>query len=260
MTEYEITLLHANRGQPHDDHDPVDGTTLADLDQPAVQRLLTRLRDREQSTFSGIPDEQALRRVGALVDGADGTSTPSLAGLLALGQYPQQFFPQLNVTFVVIPATSKDSIPADGPRFLDNRTIGGPVPVMVEETVRAIIRNMATRGRISGVGREDVYDYPVEALREAVTNALMHRDYSPYSRGTQVQVEMYADRLVVRSPGGLFGTVTEDDLGQEGVSSSRNAFLARMLQDVTLPGTDRVVCENRGTGIPTMIHACAVLG
>jgi predicted HTH transcriptional regulator len=51
------------------------------------------------------------------------------------------FFPQLNVTFVVIPATSKDAIPPDGPRFLDNRTIGGPIPVMVAETVTAIVRN-----------------------------------------------------------------------------------------------------------------------
>jgi len=114
---------------------------------------------------------------------------------------------------------------------------------------------MATRAHVTGVGRQDTYEYPVEALREAVTNALMHRDYGPFARGTQVQVEMYSDRLVVRNPGGLFGTVTEDDLGSEGVSSSRNAVLARLLQDVTLPGTDQVVCENRGTGIPAMIHA-----
>jgi ATP-dependent DNA helicase RecG len=59
----------------------------------------------------------------------------------------------------------------------------------------------------------------------------------------------------IRSPGGLFGTVTEEDLGRDGTSSSRNAHLARLLQDVTLPGTDQVVCENRGTGVPAMIQA-----
>jgi ATP-dependent DNA helicase RecG len=53
----------------------------------------------------------------------------------------------------------------------------------------------------------------------------------------------------------LFDTVTEDDLGQEGTSSSRNSYLARLLQDVALPGTDQVVCENRGSGIPAMIQA-----
>jgi ATP-dependent DNA helicase RecG len=236
----------------------VSGASVADLDRTAVQRLLARLREREPGAFAGLPDEQALRRVGVVTEDAGLAAAglvPTVGGLLALSQYPQQFFPQLNVTFVVVPATSKDTIPADGPRFLDNRTIGGPIPVMVAETVKAIVRNMATHARVTGVGREDSYDYPVEALREAVTNALMHRDYSPYARGTQVQVEMYSDRLVVRNPGGLFGTVTEDDLGQEGVSSSRNAVLARLLQDVALPGTDQVVCENRGTGIPSMIHA-----
>ncbi|MFN0282180.1 MAG: ATP-binding protein [Kineosporiaceae bacterium] len=256
MTEYEIALLHANRGQPSDDRDAVTQARLEDLNPEAVRRLLTRLRQREPVAFpAGLPDEQALTRIGVLVDDGTGRAVPSLAGLLALGEYPQQFFPQLNVAFIAVPATSKDSIPLDGPRFLDNRTISGPIPAMVEETVSAIVRNMATRAHVTGVGRHDTYEYPVEALREAVTNALMHRDYGPYARGTQVQVEMYSDRLVVRNPGGLFGTVTEDDLGAEGVSSSRNAVLARLLQDVTLPGTDQVVCENRGTGIPAMIHA-----
>jgi ATP-dependent DNA helicase RecG len=72
---------------------------------------------------------------------------------------------------------------------------------------------------LKGVGREDAYEYPIEALREAVVNALMHRDYGPLARGTQVQVEMYPDRLLIRNPGGLFGAVSEDELGTEGVSS-----------------------------------------
>jgi ATP-dependent DNA helicase RecG len=74
-----------------------------------------------------------------------------------------------------------------------------------------------------------VSEYPVEALREAVVNALMHRDYAQVARGTQVQVEMYPDRLLVRNPGGLFGPVSEGELGLEGVSSSRNPVLAALL-------------------------------
>lgn len=61
------------------------------------------------------------------------------------------------------------------------------------------------------------------------------------------------DRLVIRNPGGLFGTVTPDDLGQEGVSSSRNGYLIPLLADVYLPGTDQVVADNRGSGIPDML-------
>jgi ATP-dependent DNA helicase RecG len=252
LTEYEIALLHANRGQPRDDASPVVDATIDDLDRGAVIRLLDRVTRRQPRAFRDVPDQIALRRLGVLVPHED-KLVPSLAGLLALGAYPQQFFPQLNVTFVVIPATSVESVPAEGPRYLDNRTTNGAIPEIVEETLTALIRNMGTRALIQGAGREDVYDYPVEALREAVVNALMHRDYSVFARGTQVQIEMYSDRLVVRNPGGLFGPVTEEDLGAERVSSSRNSYLAALLQEVTIPETNRVVCENRGTGIPTML-------
>jgi ATP-dependent DNA helicase RecG len=113
---------------------------------------------------------------------------------------------------------------------------------------------MRVSGTVRGVGREDAYEYPIEALREAVVNAIMHRDYSPPSRGAQVQVEMFPERLVVRSPGGLFGPVAEAELGTEGITSSRNPVLSALLQEVQLPDSDRVICENRGTGIPTMLE------
>jgi ATP-dependent DNA helicase RecG len=259
LTEYEIGLLHANQGQPRDDLEAVTEATVADLDEDSIARLLRRVRRRESGAFTNVPDDTALRRLGVLVE-HDGRSVPTLAGLLALGSYPQQFFPQLNATFVAIPATAKDRIPPDGPRFLDNRTLDGPIPEIIDAAVTTAVRNMSRRGRIVGVGREDTYDYPVEALREAVTNALMHRDYGAHSRGTPVQIEMYQDRLEVRSAGGLFGLVTEDELGQEGTTSSRNSRLARLLQEVTLPGTDKVVCENRGTGIPAMIRSLRSAG
>ncbi len=129
-------------------------------------------------------------------------------------------------------------MPEGAPRFTDNATIRGPLPQMFEETVRVILRNTRTAGYVRGLGRDGVGDYPVEALREAVTNALAHRDYSPLARGTQIQVEPYVDRLVVRNPGGLFGTVTPDNLGQEGVSSSRNGYLIPLLADVYRSPTD----------------------
>lgn len=251
LTEYEISMLRANAGQPRDDIAPIPEATQDDLDPDAVTRLLRRVRQRQPGAFRHVTDEVALRRLGVLVRHEDGL-VPSLAGLLTLGAYPQEFFPQLNVTFVVVPATAKSAVPADAPRFLDNRTLNGPIPLMVDEALAAVVSNMGARSLVSGAGREDVYDYPVEAVREAIVNALMHRDYSGWSHGTQVQIEMYADRLTVRSPGGLYGTVTEDDLGEEGVSSSRNAHLATLLQEVPLPDSNRVVCENRGTGIPTM--------
>jgi ATP-dependent DNA helicase RecG len=254
LTDFEIHLLHTNRGQPEDDRQPVAGATLADLDATERQVLAARVRQRQPRAFANLDESQILRRLNVITEDSTGVVRPTLGGLLALGVYPQQFFPQLNVTLVAYPGKSAQDVPANGPRFLDNRSFDGPIPVIVDEVVAAVLRNTSVRSFVDGSGRTDVYDYPAEVVREAVANALLHRDYSTYSRGAPVQITLYADRLVIANPGGLFGAVTEDDLGGEGVTSSRNPVLAKLLQDIRLPETGRMVCENRASGIPTMLR------
>ncbi|WP_214105957.1 ATP-binding protein [Acrocarpospora catenulata] len=252
LTDFEIHLLHTNRGQPRDDLAPVPGATVDDLDSSELAFLLRRVRQRQPRSFAGLDDLTALRRLNIL-DGAEPV-VPTLAGMLIFGRYPQHWFPQLNVTLVVYPGVNSGDIPPGAPRFLDNRAFDGPIPYIVEDALAGVVRNMAIRGYVEGVGRRDVYDYPVEALREALVNALVHRDYSPYSHGSPVQITMYADRVTIANPGGLYGAVTEDDLGREGVTSSRNPALIKILQDARLPDSDRTVCENRGSGIPAMVR------
>ncbi|UQU66012.1 putative DNA binding domain-containing protein [Couchioplanes caeruleus] len=260
LTDFEIHLLHTNRGQPEDDRQPVANALPEDLESVEVRALVDRVRLRQPRAFANLSSEQVLRRLNVLAEDQEGRLRPTLGGLLALGAYPQQFFPQLNVTFVVYPGLSAEDVPVNGPRFLDNRSFDGPIPVMVDEAVTAVLRNTSVRSFVEGAGRTDVYDYPAEAVREAVANALLHRDYSPYSRGAPVQITLYADRLVVANPGGLFGAVTTDDLGGEGVTSTRNSVLAKLLQDVRLPESGRMVCENRASGIPTMLRELRRIG
>jgi ATP-dependent DNA helicase RecG len=112
---------------------------------------------------------------------------------------------------------------------------------------------MTRRSLVTGGGRRDLWEYPPEALREAIVNALVHRDLSPGSRGTQVQIEMYPDRLRVHNPGGLFGSIDIDHLGEEGRSSARNALLMKLLEDVSAPAENRTICENRGSGVRAMM-------
>ena len=247
LTTYEVHAMLAGRGQPRDDAAIVPEAAITDLDPSAVAALLTRLRSTRGKAFADATDDEALEFVRVL-DRSEGRTAVTLAGLMALGRYPQRYYPQLNVTFVSF--ATKDGTPMpDGTRFLDNAAIDGSIPVMIEETVSVALRNMTRRSVVVGVGRTDYWEYPEEAVRELVANALMHREYNPLAHGVQVRVELFPDRLEVISPGGLFGSLRPDMLGAETVTSSRNAVLGRLLEDIRLPDRNQMVCENRGTGL-----------
>ena len=254
LSAYEVQVMLASRGQPRDDEQALLGIGIEHLDQASVEALIARLRTNRPYAFKDLDHLAVLRRAKVLVPDQTGQDAVSLAGLLALGSYPQEHFPQLMVTFVHYP-TVAGAQSATGERFLDNVTLEGPIPVMARDTLAVIRRNMSRRAVIADAGRQDVWEYPETALREAVVNALVHRDLSSSARGTQIQVEMYPDRLVIKNPGGLFGPVTIDNLGEEGISSARNATLIKLLEDVPLPGETRTVCENRGSGIRSMLDS-----
>lgn len=261
LTQYEVQMLLASRGQPRNDEQPIANSSLALLDAESLGRFIGRLRATRPHSFSDLSEVEVLTRMKVLVkdEAASGRLVLSMAGLLALGTAPQAELPQVNLTFVNYPTDSGEALPS-GERFLDNVTIDGPVPVIVKSALDAVRRNMSRQAVISGAGRADHWEYPEAALREAIVNALVHRDLSPPALGTQVQIEMFPSRLRIRNPGGLFGPVTLERLGEEGVSSSRNAVLLKILEEVPIPGEDRTVCENRGSGIRTMSMALRAAG
>ncbi|MDR2619835.1 MAG: HTH domain-containing protein [Propionibacteriaceae bacterium] len=245
LTTYEIHVLISGRGQPKDDVAEVSAATLNDLNPTQVTRLLERLRRTRGPIFTAQDDNTVLRMVGVL---AQDSEHPTLAGLLSLGIYPQQFFPQLDITFVQFPTVDARPLP-DGTRFLDNISIDGSIPEMVELAESVVARNMTRGAVINGMGREDVWEYPIEAVRELIVNAIMHRDYHPLAQGTQIRIEMYPNRLTVMSPGGLFGVNDPDALMRTPITSSRNNTLSKLLEDVVMPNSGRSVAENRGSGL-----------
>ncbi|MEV1129003.1 ATP-binding protein [Agromyces sp. NPDC049794] len=256
MSTYGVFLLSTSGQQPRDDARPVDGATLTDLDRNEVLRFIEQLkRTRPRSIADLHTTEQILRRHNVL---SQDESTPSVAGLLALGRYPQQFLPQAMITFAVYPGRSKSNIVGDV-RMLDRKVIEGPIPVMVEDAVRAVLANLKTRRVSRGAGAYDEPEVPVDAIREAVVNALTHRDYSEWALGEQVRIEMYPDRIEFANPGDIWGGRSVVDLF-DGVSRSRNAVLAALLTEVPLPGREETVSENAGSGVPRMAGAMGRAG
>ncbi len=256
MSTYGIFLLSSDTGQPRDDSSTVDGSAIADLDPALVDRFISRLQRTRPRSIADVTGTAAiLRRHNAIA--ADGV-TPTLAGLLTLGRYPQQFFPQLMITFAAYPGVSKSDVVGDV-RMLDRQIIEGSIPVMVDDAVRAVLGNLWLRRVSRGAGASDEPEIPVDAIREAIANALTHRDYSTFAKGDQVRVEMYPDRVEIWSPGGIWGGRRVVDL-YDGNSRSRNQVLASLLTEVPFPDRDETVCENAGSGIPRMAGVLGRMG
>jgi len=252
LTPYEIDRMRENAGQPHWDDEAIIEATVQDLNRDSFSRLIENARRRSPRVFGNADEADALAMLGVLVR-HESILVPSLAGLLSVGRYPQQFFPQLTVSVAVYPHVERGRSGPGGIRFLDSAALGGAVPDMVVDTVQVVQRNLRVVSRVIGAGRVDQWEIEPEVIREAVVNALMHRDYSPQARGTQVQVDVFPDRVEVSSPGGLFGNVRLEGLGESGTSLSRNPRLAALLQETGDPVTGRPVAENRGSGVSLMI-------
>ncbi len=246
MTEYEVFGYQSGRGQPRNDEELVPDATLDDLNTEALDYYLSQIRKaRPRADFLKGTNEDVLLRL-CVVRRDRSILRPTLAGILMFGKYPQEFFPQLMITFVQFFGTTEGEKTPQGARFVDNRTFEGSIPEMVEQAETYVLAAMRKSTLIEGLFRRDIPEYPQEVVREAVCNAVAHRDYSSYVRGSYVQFRMFADRLEIQSPGGLFGNVTVENIEDE--HSTRNARLMRMMEDMHL-------VENRGSGIKAMLHA-----
>lgn len=246
MRDYEVDRLLEMKTPLQWDEQVVNEASVSDLEPELLTGYLASQKAiRPKSFMHG--EQQAMQHLRLTKQGV-----PTLAALLVFGVYPQEFYPRLTVTFALFPGTSKGEV-TQGARLLDSRTFGGTVSELVEQVTQTVKANMRTAGFIDGAYRKELPDYPPVAVREAIVNALMHRDYSPEALGTQIQVNMFIDRLEITSPGGLYGAVTIDTLGSIGVSSTRNQRLSTFMESTALPGG--ALAENRGTGIQVIQHA-----
>lgn len=240
MSEYEIYSYEAFRKRIRDDIRIVEGAKIQLFDEKRMAEYLSRVKSERRNLADNVSDDEILELMGVTSDG-----TPTLAGLMTFSKYPQTYFPQLCITAVALPGTEMGETGTDGERFIDNKRITGAIPDMLEEAVEFVRTNSRTKTIIDDNGkRVDKNEYPIKAVREAILNALVHRDYSIYTENTPIRIEMYRDRMEVTNSGGLYGKISIDALGKVH-PETRNAALANMLELLN-------ITENRYSGIPTM--------
>ena len=170
---------------------------------------------------------------------------PTLSAEMLFGIYPQAFYGQLGIIATATQGTEYCEPQSDGARFSDNKRIEGTIPEMLEAALSFVRANTKIRTVINDNGkRTDIPDYPMIAVREAVLNALVHRDYSIHTEGMPIQLRIFSDRLEISNPGGLYGRLSIDMLGNA-QPDTRNPVLANALEVLK-------ITENRYSGIPTI--------
>jgi len=156
------------------------------------------------------------------------------AGVLFFAKNVRHFFQQAYITCLLARG-------ADKVHILDRKDFDGGIVADIEEALRFIERNTRMAYRIERLRREEIPEYPLAALREAITNAVMHRDW--FNEGANVFVEIYTDRIEVSNPGGLPKGMLPSDLGHKSVR--RNPLIADLLHRIEF-------IEKAGTGIKRM--------
>ena len=221
-----------------------------DLSSDLLERFVENKRLQGSRALRGATDRTTqLKRLNVLNE----SGAVRLAGLLTFGDYPQQFFPKLLIDVTAFPTDHK-SEPGEA-RFLDRALCEGTVGEMLDDAMHSIAKNLRTISYVEGSGRRDELEIPEVVLREALANALVHREYAPQFLGQAISVEIYPDRVEILNPGGLWGGKTASTLA-DGTSRCRNDTLMRLVsslpsQHESFPGSP---AEGQGSGIPLMIR------
>jgi ATP-dependent DNA helicase RecG len=227
----------------------VSGTTIDDLDLRRLEDYFTRVRQQE---VPGDEDIQGWERLLVNTDimAEQNHSKPvTVAGLLLFGKTPYRFLPQASIDAAAYPGKEKDYTAKTRTSLLGPLTPlfsskGIMESGLVEEAMDFVRRNIEVKTHLEDdVRRKDRWDYPLEAVREGVVNALVHRDY--LLSGTNIELSIYEDRLEIISPGRLPNGITPERM-RTGCRSARNQLLKDMMRDYGY-------LEHMGMGIPRKI-------
>ncbi|WP_423224741.1 ATP-binding protein [Candidatus Amarolinea aalborgensis] len=224
---------------------PCRGVTIADLSQSLMAAYL-RQREAASGQRLGLSGEEALRSLGGLARSGDAWM-PTNAGVMLFTEDPQRHLPQAEVACVRFKG-------ADVVSYVDRRDLRGPLYQLVDDAEQFIYRHMKIGRRIEGFAGVEYREYPQAAVREAIVNAVVHRDYS--RSGQRIRVFMFDDRIEVYSPGTLLPGVSLEKMRRlESQSVLRNPIVVGVFRDL---GSRYI--ERLGTGVRRMAAAMETHG
>lgn len=236
-TPQERARLLQLAGLVHYDEVPVPRTEIDDLSLDAFGSYYQRIYEAPLAAAE-VPQPQMLENMRFIVRDAEDRACLSLAGLLLFGKRPQDYLYYARISAVRWQGREA------GETIIDRQEIEGRLPDQINHAVAFIERNTQLSTIIDGPQQTDRPQYPRSALREAIVNAVAHRDYS--LTGANILLYVFDDRIEVRSPGGLPNTVTLANIRAH-YSRARNETIARVLFNLGY-------VNSLGSGIPRMIR------
>ena len=213
---------------------PAPGASLETLDLRRLRDYLTHVLNAPVPAEDDLGGWETLLRNIELMTVSAGQLVATIDGLLLFGITPNRYVPQSGIRAICFPGTEPDYATR-----ADEELRGPMVPLgaadrslveagLVDRAWDFVRRNTTPTARLEGARRIDRWEYPESVIREAVVNALLHRDYS--IAGTDVMLSIFSDRLEIQSPGRLPNTVTVDGM-KLGVRYSRNQTLVNVMRD-----------------------------
>ena len=245
----ELERLFHQRGAFRLEIRSVSGASLDDLDLRRLQDYFGRIRGQNCPPTS---DRQAwevlLVNTEFMIQEAD-RAIPTVAGVLLFAVTPNKFLPQAGIDAVAYPGSEKDYAARE------RATLRGPIaPLLsgkglvenglVEQAIAFVRRNTGVSAElVDGARRREKSAYPDEAIREAVVNAVAHRDY--LLSATDIELSVYADRIEIVSPGRLPNGITPERM-KAGCRAARNQLIKDVMRDFGY-------LEHMGMGVPRKI-------
>ena len=239
----ELLRLFEANGSIHYDISPVLGTSIRDLNLDIIRDYFLKY-----NTFDLYEEEKSsIERIlvnADILKEVDQQLVCSVGGLLIFGKKPEMIMPQNGISSAHF---CGNQITDD---LIDKKNINGRLQDIAEQMLVVIKNNIKTPSRIKDLKRDEKEDYPTLVLREAIVNALVHRNYS--ITGSKIRIFMFDDRIEFHSPGKLPNTVTIEKM-KIGVSYARNPFLVKYMENMRY-------IDQLGRGIPMIIKAMKDIG
>ncbi len=209
--ELEKMILSKNKEQLRWDNQICKSATIDDIDNAAIKQFLAAAKEENRIKISDSNKVLVLKRL-KVMSGNNLTN----AGVLLFGKKPREFFGNALVKCGRFKGELKEE-------FFDMKDIEGTLFDCIEKSINFLKNNLRLTAKIEGLYRKEKWEIPIEALREAIINALIHRDYT--SQGF-TYIKLYDNEIVIANPGKLPDTLKIDDLYQEHESIQRNPLLA----------------------------------